>query len=54
MIFGDLPFAGGHVGINTRNVPKVHKKHNKINTRHELKGEKAYNQVKEGLKERRI
>jgi hypothetical protein len=28
MSFSDLPFAEGHVRINIRNVPKVHKKYN--------------------------
>jgi len=53
MSFGDLLFAEGHVGINTRNVPKVHKKHNKINTRHETKGEKAHYQQIRGPKRQR-
>ena len=54
MSFGDLSFAEGHVGINTRNVPKVHKKYNNTNTLHEPKGEKADYQINQGLKEWRI
>jgi hypothetical protein len=54
MSFGDLPICRRICQNNIENVPKVYKKDNNTNTRHELKGEKAHNQVKQGLKERRI
>ena len=54
MSFSGLPFAKGHVGINTRNVLKVHKKYNNTNTQYEPKAEKAHYQINQGLKEWRI
>ena len=37
MSFGDYSFAGGHVRLY-KNWPKVYKKYNIIDTRHESKG----------------